>query len=174
MTKKYINTRQCNIIDYATENYSFNDKKHIFESASLDFLKLIASNTPNLILTCVPDGINVFTALDSINYQWDRIYTCTCGGGLLFQDLVQSNQCKYLKKLHQIETLIDSPNILKNMTALTSFDLTSSKINLTDYLNGCLPNLTDFSINYPSLKIAPYNTSLSCIQSLLIRLTNSL
>jgi hypothetical protein len=178
MAKKYINARECNIVDYGTKNYSFNDRKHIFESAGLDYLKLITSKSPILTLTCVPDGINVFTALDSINYQWDSLYAISCGGGLLFQDLVQSNQCKYLKTLLLTETLIDSPNFLKNMTALTSFTLISSnKINLTDYLNGCPPNVTDFSIDCPSLKIIPYNTRLTCIQSLSIsckRLTNSL
>jgi hypothetical protein len=178
IAKKYIHAAKSSVFNSILSRLPFNDQKNVYENGVVDYWKCIGQKKTELNIFEVPDGINIFKAFDNIDSPFEEFNIFSCGNDLFFDHLAQSNQAKYLKRLHLESTVIKSPDILKNMSALTtlmlftSFVYHSEPINFTNYLNACPPTVMEFIVVWPSLIITPFRTRMSTIQKLDITCEN--
>jgi hypothetical protein len=174
MLKKYNNAACTKYHDVAQLYYEPHDAKRLYFNGILGFYKIIRPNEKKMEIQGTPDGVNIFEVFDNTGCQIEELQAYRCGGNTFVRYLSQSNQSRYIQTLSLINTEINSPDILKNMMALTTLKLSFhdddgfESVNLTNYLNGCPTTLKSFSIDCPELTVYPRTTLLSSIETLCI------
>ncbi|KAI8879755.1 hypothetical protein K501DRAFT_302990 [Backusella circina FSU 941] len=171
MAEKYTSITDIDCEDMRLLNYDSNERKHIYSNGILDFIKLIGPNQEKFTFNGLPDGVNPFEALDTVDCQIKYFKFRMCEGKTLLQYLHQSNQWKYIKNLDLINTAIDSIHLLKGMPALTTLSVYNIPpnflpISLVDFLAACPPTLTSLSVKCSHSIVKPFKAKLDSIKNL--------
>jgi hypothetical protein len=171
MTQKYINISTAEYEDNMIEGYDSNDRREIFLNGVLDFFKLIGPSQTRLNLNRVPDGVDIFGALDAVGSQIKKLHFEACEGETMFNYLSQSKQAHHVQEISTLNSSVDSMRFLANMTALTTiklmfFDIFEPQFQLVDVLNGCPPSLKHLSITCFHLVVDPFTTVLASVETL--------
>jgi hypothetical protein len=172
MSRKYTNITQFIHLDYSLESISIDMAQQMYENGFLQFLQLIGPYTAHQVLYRVPNGINVFEALDNRNSKTKAFTFYGCQGGILFGFLAQSNQARYVEEIKLYKTEIGTLDSLQCLTSLTQIelyiddDLDKAEIDFTNYLNAFPPSLERCDVTFSCLLVDPESTRSSGIKHL--------
>jgi hypothetical protein len=166
MARKYTNITDLSYSDETLKRRDESDRKYIYLNGVLDFFKVIDWSKNTLTLYGVPDNVDVFEALDSVDAQVKGVSFSMCISGAIIKYISQSNQSKYIEKLDILNTSIDSIHLIKNMTALTTlwisfYNSNCPPLNLASCLYACLPSLKTLSIECGEVIVEPFTKKLT-------------
>jgi hypothetical protein len=170
-TQKYNNIADIEYDDLTLHEEYTGNKNELYLHGLPDFYKLIGPCTSDFIIRCLPDGIDIFEALDAVSFQVKKLEFCHCQGGTTFQDLSQSNQYNHAEELRFWDTGLDSIYLIKNMTNLTTLEFVRYEddfppIQLVDCLDVCPPSLKSFKVSCNKLVVKPFKNNLDSIETL--------
>jgi hypothetical protein len=170
MAKKYINIVDIEYKDEGLIQYDPNERKQIYLNGLFDFLRLIGPHKSELALSALPDDIDAFEVLDSVDSKIKALRLSVCDGETLFQSLLKSRQSKYIEKVDIVDTRIDSGHLLKGLPGLASLSIQSREfpppIYLVDCFEICSSTLKHLHIKCYGLVVAPFKTQFDAIQTL--------
>jgi hypothetical protein len=149
----------------------------MYENGFLPFLQLIGPSTDHHILHKVPDGIDVFEALDNSDAKTKAFTFYDCQEETLFDFLAESNQARYVERMELVKTEIGTLDSLQSLTSLTEielnidpkYDYARTEINFTSYLNGFPPSLERCDVTCSCLFVDPETTRSTAIKYLHIK-----
>jgi hypothetical protein len=173
IVKKYINITDIDYKDDALNSYQQDEIKHIYLNGLLDFFKLTVPIRNELTLSGLPDDVDPFEPLDSVDARINHLALVECSHESSIQYLYHSKQPDYIQDLHLLDTVLDSIHLLKDMPALTSLNVEYANSNtepicVHGFLAACPPTLKSLAIAAKYLKTEPFNTKLDSIKSLSI------
>lgn len=170
VTKKYINAIDIEFEDSWLPLYHVNRRKHVYLNGILNYLRLIGTHQDKLTLYGLPDDIDPFETLDSVGSQIKTFSLWECDGDTLFSYLSQSNQSKCIEKLIIQDTMIPLIYFLKDITALTTLNITYSHegfrtLRLTNCLKLCPGTLKTLTIKCYDLVIGSFQNKLNAVET---------
>jgi hypothetical protein len=174
MGKKYTNVTQFEYKDDALRYIDLDTAEQMYENGFLPFLQLIGRSTDHHIFHKVPDGIDVFEALDNGGAKTTQFTFYDCQEETLFDFLAESNQARYVERMQLNRTEIGTLDSLQSLTLLTQIELIfdyeyeRTEINFTSYLNEFPPSLEDCTVNCSCVFVDPETTRSSRIKNLRI------
>jgi hypothetical protein len=170
-TQKYSNITDIEYDDLTLcEGYA-GDKNKLYLHGLLDFYMLIGPCKSDFTLRCLPDGIDICKALDTVGSQVKKLEFCHCKGGTIFQDLSQSDQYNHVEELHFWDTGLDLIHHIKSMTNLTTLGFITNgndlpPLDLAECLDACPSPLKSLSVYCDRLVTKPFKNTLGSIETL--------
>jgi hypothetical protein len=109
-TKKYTNITDINYKGNSPGAYfdEVNIRRDVYLNGILGFLEIIGRNLSEIDLYGLPDNVDPFKVLDSVDSRIKTTKVNTCDGETIFNYLAQSNQCRYVQELNIHDTCIES------------------------------------------------------------------
>jgi hypothetical protein len=173
LSKKYTDLTEFDYDDAIIADQEIIDpNKEIYQEGLIPLYKNMGIRLKHLSVISAPGDIGLFDKLDSFGCQIQRIHFEYNYNNPLFSQLAESTQSNYVGEATLYETNITCPNLLENMTSLRSIDIIlSSKVtrsDLTEYMNGFPPSLTEFVLTCSHMEITDLPTRLNNLKTLSI------